>query len=460
MFEVLKDRAFLRKMLTIAIPISLQSMISFGVQLTDTVMLGYFGEVALSASSLAGSFYMIFGCICMGLGCGAAVITAQYWGKREIDPIREMCAICFKVTIIISLVFTFLGIAFPRQIMQIYTTDEAVIESGIRYLRILSIGFLFNGLATAATQILRSVNIVKIALFATIGSFFVNVFFNYVFIFGKLGAPRLEVAGAAIGTVIARVFEFAVICGFVFLRDKTIGMRLRHMRGFSRDMMRKYIKAGVPVLVSDIIMVVGANLVTVIIGHVGAGFTAANSIASVVNNVIMNLFFGISSSSSVITGNLVGEGDYEKAYKYGKGYLIIGIILGIVGGAVLYVIKMPIINIYNVSESTRVYASQMINVLVFMLVFQLLEHTLTKGILRGGGDTRFLIVGDTVFAYVVAAPLGALAAFVWGWPCWAIFMMLKMDQVCKCILCAFRFFSRKWIKDVTVKDTDIASVGI
>ncbi len=207
-------------------------------------------------------------------------------------------------------------------------------------------------------------------------------------------------------------------------------------------------------------MVIGANLTTVIIGHVGAEFTAANSIATVVNGVIMNLFFGISSSSSVITGNVVGEGNYEKAYQYGLGYIIIGVLLGIVGGVLLFLIKTPIIGIYKVSEETKLYSSQMINVMAFMIVFQMLEHILTKGVLRGGGDTRFLIVGDTVFAYVVAAPLGALAAFIWGWPCWAIFMMLRMDQVCKCILCGWRFLSKRWIKVVTIKGADVAGVEL
>lgn len=460
MLEVLRDRTFLKKMLTIAIPISLQSMISFCVQLTDTIMLGYFGEAAISASSLASSFYMIYGCICMGLGCGASVITAQYWGKQEIDPIRDMCSICFKATAVISFFFTFIGVAFPRQIMSIYTTDAAVIENGVRYLRILSVGFFFNGLSTSATQVLRSVNIVKVALYSTIGSVFVNIFFNYIFIFGKLGMPRLEVAGAAIGTVIARVFEFAVICGYMFLKDKRIGFRIKHFIGFNGDIFKKYLKAGIPVLISDIIMVLGMNLTTVIIGHVGAEFTAANSISNVVNSVIMNLFFGISSSSSVITGNVVGEGNYKKAYDYGIGYLMIGVVLGVVGGILLFFIKMPIINIYNVSDATKLYASQMITVMSFTMVFQLLDHVLTKGILRGGGDTRFLIFGDTIFAYVVAAPLGALSAFVWGWPCWAIFLMLKMEQVCKCILCGWRFFSKRWVKDVTVKGADISAAEI
>ena len=457
-FAILKDRSFLKRIFTIAVPISAQSLISFGVNLMDTVMVGKFGEVALSATSLGGSFFMIFGSICMGLGCGAGVITSQYWGKKEIQPIRDMTSICLKITFTLAMLFTLLGTLFPTQIMRIYTTDPDVIASGAKYLRVLSISFFFNGCYTAITQILRSVNIVRISLFTTIGSFFVNIFFNWVFIFGHFGAPRLGVVGAAIGTVIARVFEFAILGGFLFFRDKTIGFRFRHFRGFSREIFSKYLKSGLPVLISDILMVVGANLSTIIIGHVGAEFTAANSIANVVNNAIFSFFFGISSAATVITGNLIGEGRYRDSYSYGVGFLALSVIVGVGGGLILQLIKWPIIHIYDVSDTTQRYASQMINVMSLILFVQMMEHTLTKGILRGGGDTRFMILADTIFAYIVGAPLGYLAAFVLGAPCWAIYLALRSETFCKVALCLWRFLSKRWIKDVTVKGADVENV--
>lgn len=439
-------------MLSIAIPISMQSLITFGVNLMDTIMLGTMGEVALSASSLAGSFYMIYNVFCLGIGCGSGVITAQFWGKRELQPIRDMSSICLKLVFIIGALFTAVTLSFPEQIMRIYTTDPDVIREGARYLRILAVSFVFSGLATAVTQLLRSVNIVKLTLYATIGSFFINIFFNYVFIFGHFGAPRLEVAGAALGTCIARLFEFVVIVGYFVFRDKTVGFRLRHLKGFSRSIFKSYLKAGIPVLISDIIMVVGNNLITIIIGHVGSAFVAANSIATVVTNVVTNLFFGVSNASSIVTGNTIGAGKYREAYQNGITFLTIGFLFGVFGAIVMFFVKMPIINIYNVTEETKLYASQMLIVIALMLPAQVLDHMLTKGILRGGGDTRFLIVGDTVFAYCASAPLGYLAAFVWGLPIWAIYLCLKADTVLKCIMCLWRYFSKKWIKDVTTNE--------
>ncbi len=445
-----KDRIFYKTLLAIAIPITLQSMISYGVNLTDTVMLGTFGEIALSGSALANMYYAIFNVICLGLGGGSAVITAQYWGKRETEPIRHMTSILIKLTFAFAVIFAVLAFFLPTQILHIYTNETSIIEAGARFLKILSFAFLFNGLTIAMTNILRTVGIVKLPLYTTIGSFFINIFFNYVFIFGKLGFPKLEIAGSAVGTLLARIFEFLVIGGYLMFKDKVIFFRIKDLIGFDIEMFKRYIKCGLPVLISDFVMVMGGNMTSIIIGHINASFVAASSISGMVNMLVGMLSMGLASASAVITGNTIGTGDTKKAYDQGVTFISMAVIFGLVGGGIVFLVKNPIINIYNVTDLTKDYANQMIMVIVFMFAFQILEGLLTKGVLRGGGDTRFLIVGDTIFTWIASIPLGYMAAFVWGFPIWATFLCLRADQILKSILCLWRFLSKKWIKDVTV----------
>lgn len=444
------DKGWYKMMLSIAIPMSMQALVTFCVNLIDTIMLGRVGEVALSASSLGSSFFMIVSVIAMGLGCGSSVITAQYWGKRELEPIRQTAAICLKICVAVALVATAVTAAIPDQIMRIYTTDEAVIAEGAKYLRVLCVSFVLSSMTTCMTALLRSVSVVHVSLFASIGSCLVNVFFNWVFIFGHLGAPALGVTGAAIGTVIARVFE----CGFVgiyfFVIDRRIGFRVRHLKSWNGAIARTFASVSLPVVISDLIMVLGNTLITIIIGHIGTAMTAANSIASTVNNVVTNLFFGLSNASTILTGNAIGAGKREEAYMEGKTYYALAILIGALGGVVLYLLQGPIISIYRVSEQTRSYTAEMCTVLCCMMPLFLLDHLLTKGTLRGGGDTKFLMLADTVFAYLVAAPLGALSAFYWNAPIWVVYLCLKSDFICKTVVCSIRFFSKKWIKDVTV----------
>lgn len=444
------DRTWYKTMLAIAIPMSAQALITFCVNLIDTIMLGRVGEVALSAASLGTSFFMIVSVISMGLGCGSSVITAQYWGKGETAPIRATAAICLKICAVVSLLATVVTIAIPARIMSIYTRDAAVIAEGAKYLRILAFSFILSSMSTCLTALLRSVGIVRVSLAASAGSCLVNTFFNYMFIFGKFGAPALGVAGAAIGTVIARVFECGFNAVYFFAADKRIGFRVRHLKVWDGAIARTFASVSLPVVVSDLIMILGGTLITVIIGHVGTAMTAANSIASTVNNVVVNLFFGLSSAATILTGNAIGAGRQEEAYMEGKTYYALAIIIGALGGLILFLLQDPIISIYHVSEQTREYTKEMCTVLCCMMPLLLLDHLLTKGTLRGGGDTKFLMFADTAFAYLVAAPLGALAAFCFHAPVWVIYLCLKSDFICKTVVCSIRFFSKKWIRDVTV----------
>ena len=443
------DKSFFRLLFTISIPISLQGLITFAVQLIDTMMLGHFGETTLSAAALATSFFTIVHCTCLGLSNGCVVITSQYWGKRELGPIRAMTSICVKLAVGITAVYAIMTYCFPSQIMAIYTSDADVIAEGVKYLRILAFTFILDGITVSSTAILRSFGNVRVALASGIVACIVNCFCNWVFIFGKLGAPALYISGAALGTLIARICEFAMVFGYLAFKDKTISFRLHHLRGFNREIFKKYLKVGLPVLFSDMLMIIGSNLITIIIGHTGKMFTAANSIASQISNIIFTLFMGISAASAVLIGNSVGEGSYRKAYDQGKALIGACIIFSAIGGVILYLARIPIIDIFKVTAETKLYASHIITVIACMLVIQLGDNLLTKGILRGGGDTKFLIVGDTVFTYFVSVPLGYMAAYKWGFPIWLTYFMLRTDMICKFVLCLWRFISKKWIRDAT-----------
>lgn len=453
-----RDKRFYKTMLAIAIPMSLQSLISFAVGLIDTLMLGRLGEISLSASSLGNSYCYIISTICMGLGGGAGVITAQYWGKKELDPIRTMTAICIKITILIGAVLSVLTALFPTTIMKIYTADADVIAAGADYLRVLSISMILYGMTSSITMILRSVGIVRSTLTASIGACFVNVFFNWVFIFGKFGCPAMGIIGAAWGTNCARLFEVSVIFIHLLTMDKKIGFRIKHLKLYNSDIFRRFIKAGVPVLISDLVFTLGNQFVTIVIGHCGALFTAANSIANQVSLVLHALFIGVANSSSTLVGNAVGAGDYRRAYDESKTYLVTCLLLGCAAACILAVFKGAVINFFNVTDETKLYAGQMLTVQIALLIITPMGAALSKGILRGGGDTKFLIFGDTFSTYAVV-PFGILVAFVLDCPIWVIYLVLKGEMLLRFTACFIRFLSKKWIKNVTL-DTGVESIKL
>ena len=446
--DYLGNKEFYKKIALIALPISAQQLITVGVNLMDTVMLSSMGDAQLSASALGGQFINLFQIFCMGIGMGASVLTARYWGMKELPSLRKAVTIMLRVVLTLASLFTAATILAPGAIMRIYTHSQGIIAFGTTYLRWLIPTYFCMGLSLTCTIVLRSVGQVRIPLLSSIFAFFVNVFFNWVFIFGRLGAPRMEIAGAALGTLIARMFELAFICGYFFFKDKRIGYRLGMLLSKCGDLLREYVRVCIPVLISDGLLALGNNAVAMVMGRIGESFVAANSVTTIVQQLSSVLTQGIANASGIITGHTMGEGDLERAQRQGYTFLGLGLALGCFAAGLIMLLRGPIINYYKVSDEARAIAWELMDAIGFIVIFQAMNSILTKGVLRAGGDTRFLMAGDILFLWVASIPLGALASFVFHWPPFWIYTMLKIDQIIKCVWCFFRLRSRKWMKRI------------
>ncbi len=446
--EYIGDKEFYKTIFRIAIPISLQQLITVGINLMDTVMLSKMGDAQLSASSLATQFINIFQICCMGMGMGASVLTARFWGMQDKNSLRKAVTIMLRLCVAFASVFTLVTLISPSMIMRIYTADETTIRYGVSYLRWILPTYYCMGLSLTCTIVLRSVGQVRLPLISSISAFFINIFCNWVFIFGKLGAPRMEIAGAALGTLIARIFELLFICGYFFFKDGRIGYRLKHLFMPCKDLVRDYLRISIPVLISDSLLALGNNSVAMIMGRIGTAFVAANSVTMVVQQLSSVLTQGISNASGIVTGHTMGRGEYDKAQKQGYTFLGLGFVLGVFAAGVILLLRGPIIGYYDVTPEAKEIAWELMNSISFIIIFQAMNSILTKGVLRAGGDTKFLMLGDILFLWVASIPLGALAGLVLHWSSFWIYTMLKIDQIIKCVWCYFRLKSKKWMKKI------------
>lgn len=440
------DREFYYRMARIAVPISAQKLITVSINLMDTVMLSSMGDAQLSASSLAGQFVNLFEICCMGIGMGASVLTARFWGMKDKRSLQKTVTIMLYFCMLFSTLFTAVTLVAPGDIMRIYTPDREIIAYGSDYLRWLLPTYYCMGLSLTCTIVLRSAGEVRLPLVSSIMAFFINIFFNWVFIFGRLGAPRMEISGAALGTLIARAFELIVICGFFFFRDQKIGYRLAALRTDCRDLMGEYLRISIPVLISDSLLAFGNNAVAMVMGRIGRTFVAANSVTTVVQQLSTVLTQGLSNASAIITGHTMGEGNFDKAQRQGYTFLGLGFLIGCIAAVLIMLLRGPIINYYQVTAEAKLIAGELMNAISFIIIFQTMNSILTKGVLRAGGDTKFLMIGDVLFLWVASIPLGALAGLVLKWTPFWIYTMLKIDQIIKCVWCFFRLKSRKWMK--------------
>lgn len=444
----LGDRAFYRQVAAIALPISAQSLITIGVNMMDTIMLGRLGEVALSASSLANQFINIFHICCMGMGMGASVLTSRFWGMQDKDSLRKSITIMLRLCFVIGLVFTAATIITPEGLMRIYTEEEPIIAAGAGYFRWSIPCYWLLGFSLTCTIVLRSVGQVGLPLISSIAAFFINIFFNYMFIFGKFGAPAMGVEGAALGTLISRIFEFTFICGYFLFIDKKIGYRIKHLFMKCRDLIGDYLRISIPVLISDALLAFGNSAVAMVMGRIGSSFVSANAITMVTQQLSTVFIQGISNASSIITGHTLGRGEVEKAQRQGFTFWGLGTVIGILAGGLIIAISEPVIGAYNINAETQAIARQLMLAVGVIVIFQSMNSILTKGVLRGGGDTKFLMLADVLFLWVASIPLGYLAGLVWHMPAFWIYTMLKIDQFIKAVWCIFRLASKKWIKRI------------
>ena len=452
------DPKFYKSVFALALPIALQSLITIGVNMLDTIMVGSLGETALSATSLANSFISIYQIFCMGLGMGASVLVSRYWGMKKAGDGREEEAgralkqtVCLmlRITVGLAALFALATLFFPSLLMKMYTSDEEIIRLGDIYFRWSVVTYFFLGTSLVSTIVLRSVGQVRLPLYVSIGAFFVNLGANYIFIFGKLGAPRMEVAGAALGTLIARLFEAGMILGYLFGLDKKIRFRVRDLFMKTGSLIGEYIRISIPVLVSDAILAIGNNSVAMVIGHLGAAFVAANAITSVTQQLSTVVIQGVSQAGAIVTGQTLGLGDKKQTMRQGWMFLGLGFALGTISAIFIMAVSKPIIGAYNVSAETVSIAGQLMAAISLVIIFRATNSIMTKGVLRGGGDTKMLMLADNIFLWVLSIPFGILAGFVFHWPAFWIYVALKADDIVKTIWCVGRLRSEKWIKKIS-----------
>lgn len=446
------DPAFYKTVAAIAIPIALQNIISFGVNIMDSVMLGSLGDLAISGASLGGQPFFLLMNLGFGLSSGGSVLIAQYWGKGNIEAIRKVMSMSMRFVAVASFLFMAACLAFPGPIMRLYSSEPSVVEASVQYLQVLSFSFLFFSISNNYMMSLRAVESVKLSTAIYAVSFFVNIVANYAFIFGKLGMPRLEIRGAALGTVIARASEFLMVLLYMTFAEKKIHFKVRDIFHFDTHLLGDYTKNCLPVVGNEMLWGVGSTITTMIIGQIGSVFVAANSIASVVWQLAGVFIFGVANAAAVVTGKAIGEGRAHEAQKIAHTLQALAFGTGVFACSVILLLRSPVLLLYDVSAETKAAAYSIMTVLAFLQLSVGLDVTSVVGILRGGGDTRMAFLIDCGALWLVGIPLGFLSGLVWHWSPALVYLMMKMDSPIKVLLTSIRIHSKKWIRNVTRED--------
>lgn len=446
MFKTLKNN---KKLFIIALPIALQNLISVGVSMLDILMVGRISESQLAGIGQANQVYFILTLIIFGISSGAGVLTSQYYGKKDVKPIKAIVIFCLKISTFLGLLLSLIVIIFPRNVMMIFTNDESTITNGIRYLRFIAFSYPFSSFVGVYLISLRSLNEVKISFIIYFISFVLNLILNALLIYGVWFFPRMEIEGAALATLICRICEFIMVIIYARFFEKKLMLKSRDLSLSIRPYFKSLVMIGIGALISEALWGIGISIQSALIGRYDQEIIYAYNCVKVVQDLISVFIVGICSASGVIIGQLIGKNKRQEAVLLARELLILCVFCGMFFSGIMIIITPLIPAILSSTPESSAYISRFMRVATLSVFIQSLTFTTMSGILRAGGNTTFCAVLDVFGVVVIKLILGSLLLFL-GIKPELLLLCFCLDEGIKYVITTPIVIKGKWIRKMSL----------
>lgn len=444
------DKVFYKKMVLIGIPVVFQNLISIGLNLIDTLMIGILGEQQLAAVGAANQVYFIFTVSLFGLYSGAAVYTAQYWGARDLAGIRKMLGIDYAVGFFLAILVSVAAFGFGPSIIGLFSKDPVVIDYGTQYIRIACFSYVFSGLSSAVSYNSRAIQDLKVPTMINAAALAVNGVLNYLLIFGVGMFPELGVRGAAAATLIARVFEFLTLMTFVYTRKShPFKAGFKELMSFDKAHFIRVMKTAVPVVFTEGSWAISVALIFAAYGKLGTSALAVAQVANVVCEMLQSAYFGVGNATAMVIGESLGRAEKEKAFRYGKMSIRVIWILNAVMTLAMILLSKPIAGIYNFSGETNSLLIITLITMAITLTPKMLGYMYIVGILRAGGDTVFCMKLEVITNMCIQVPVAYISVLLLHTSLPITMILVELGNIVRIVFSISRFRSRKWINIVT-----------
>ena len=446
-----RDGVFLKKAVRIALPVAMQGMLNTIVNLVDTMMIGALGATAIAAVGLANKVFFVFTLLVFGIVSGSGVLAAQYWGNGDIKNIKKVVGLALTLAVAASIAFLVPAVVCPEAVMRIFTASEDAIQVGAGYLTIVALSYPATAVSNTFVAMLRATGRVKAPVVISSCTIFINIFFNYTFIYGNFGAPAMGAAGAALATLMARLAEALSIILVVYLGKAPVAARFKEMFGYSREFLVQFFSTTSPVIANEFIWGLGTTLYSLAYGRMGNDAVAAITIATTIQDIVTVLFQGLSAATAVIMGNEMGAGKLKRAERYAKNFLILQFIVTILGALFCVAIRWQIIGVYNITPEIAESVSRCIIVFALFMPFKMFNYVMVVGILRSGGDTKMCLLLDCSGVWMIGVPMAFLGGLFFGFPIHIVYAMVMLEEVYKAVFGYWRYRQKKWLRNLAAE---------
>jgi putative MATE family efflux protein len=444
----LRDRNFFRELLMIAIPISFQQLINASLNMIDVIMVGQLGETAIAAMGLSNQLFFVLILILFGATSGMAIFTAQFWGKQEAEPIRKVLGMSLLTSIFFALLFALAATLMPETVLGFYTTDPEVIKLGSMYLRIVGFSYVPVAISTSYIAVLRSIQLIRITVIATVSALLFKTIMGYALIFGIGGLPTLGVQGAAIGTASGWTLELVLLLALIHTQKTPLSANPLTFFSFDISFFGRVLKTVLPAVTNEMFWSVGITMYNAIYAHIGTDSIAAINVNATMEELGFVVFMGLGNASAVMVGNRIGAGEKEEAYETVRRVTIMGVTLAIVIGVIIFSLRDVVVGLYDLSPGGVNNVRWLLLMMASTLWIRMFNFSVFIGALRAGGDTRFALIMEICSIWLIGVPAAYIGAFKLHLPVYWVYLMVILEEVVKAFVSAWRFKSRRWIHDL------------
>ena len=442
------QKEFYGKLKKLTLPIAFQSLMLAAVAAGDALMLGRVAQDQMTAVSLATQIQFVQNMFIMAATAAGAILGAQYWGKGDRRTLQKIFNLMLRWSGLISLLFFAACEIVPEALMHLFSHDDPIIEIGSGYLRIAGFSYLLTGISQCYLTTMKVTDHVGPCAWISSSAVILNIVLNAVFIFGLLGAPKMEARGAALATTLARVIELGLCLG-LSAGEKYIRPAWNRFFERDRELAKDFRKQCLPLLGGGLFWGVGFTSYTAIMGHMGTDAAAANSVAAVVRDLICCVCNGVGSAAGIMVGNELGAGRLEKGKAYGIKLKNISFVIGFASTAVVLALTPLVTRMVILTEEAQSYLTGMMIIMAVYMIGRSVNTVTINGVLDGGGDTLFDMYSLAVCMWGVAIPLALLGAFVFHWPVLLVYACTCLDEVGKIPWVMARFRKYKWVTNLT-----------
>ena len=445
---------FYKRLILIALPVMGQMLIQNFVSLIDNFMVAGLGDVKMSGVNISSQFVQIFMVLINAFCISGGIFMSQYMGSKNKEGMRQVFRYKIIVTFISGVIIALIYSLNLRSILSLMVhgnaQSEEIIIEGIAYMKLIAWTFVPIALSNAMASSLREIGKVKAPLLISVSATVVNTFFNWLLIYGNLGMPRLEVRGAAIATIIARVFETIVYGVFIIKTKPDFYSHMKDMLKVKLKLAATILKKSLMIIVPEMTWIVSETITTALYNsRGGAEIVSGMAAGFAISNLFFIAFGGLHTSIGVVLGSTLGADRLDEARQQKNwllnGSIIFGLVMGLIGAATIFLI--PIVYANLSLEAQKVTRNLVLVTAAYMPTWLYINAQFA--ISRTGGDTLLGFVTDmTTITLLVIPGMFALTYLTNLGPV-VMFAIIKLTDFIKIIIATIWLKKERWVKNLT-----------